>query len=144
MTYDVSVNKPLQMTRRNVLEQVMRIYDPMGILSPFVVNGKILLRRTWELKLGWDDPLPMELRGEWHEFLTDMHTLQQYDFNRCLTPKDASGQPSLVLLSDASEKAYGYAAYVRWKLTDGSYWCRLIMAKTKIAPMETQLLRGWS
>ena len=136
-TYDVSVNIPLQMTRRNVLEQVMRIYDPMGILSPFVLNGKILLRRTWELKLGWDDPLPMELRGEWHKFLTDMHILQQYDFNRCLTPKDASGQPSLVLLSDASEKAYGYAAYVRWKLTDGSYWCRLIMAKTKIAPMET-------
>ena len=29
--------------------------------------------------------------------------------------------------------AYGFAAYIRWKLNTGSYWCRLIMTKCRIA-----------
>lgn len=137
MSYNVPVTIPALMTRRKVLEQVMCIYDSMGILSPFMVNGKILLRKTWEMGLGWDDPLPEDLKKDWHMFLKDIHAHQSLEFDRCLTPSNAVGKPSLVLLSDASEKAYGYAAYTRWKLANGSYWCRLIMAKTRIAPMET-------
>ena len=37
---------PLSLTRRSVLEQTMRIYDPLGILSPFLLKAKILLRQT--------------------------------------------------------------------------------------------------
>ena len=48
----------------------------------------------------------------------------------------AVGRPSLVLLSDGSEVAYGCAAYVRWELADGTFWCRLIMAKSRIAPVN--------
>ena len=53
-----------------------------------------------------------------------------------MTPPDAVGKPSLVLFSDGSEIAYGAAAYIRWELSDGGFWCRLIMAKSRIAPMS--------
>jgi hypothetical protein len=59
----VPTHIPPILTRRLVLEQTMRIYDPLGILSPFLLKAKILLRETWALKPGWDDALPPELRS---------------------------------------------------------------------------------
>ena len=42
--------------------------------------------------------------------------------------------PMLVVFSDGSMSAYGVEAYIRWAMKDGSFWSRLIMAKSKIAP----------
>ena len=128
---------PIQqcITRRSVLETVMKIYDPMGLLSPFMVSSKILLRETWELKLAWDQELPVELVG-WHLFYLNMRDLKKVNYDRFLKPLNTVGKPILILLSDASEKAYRYAAYIRWELSDGSVWCRLVMAKTRTAPMK--------
>ena len=51
VSFDISTPIQQRITRRSVLETVMKIYDPMGLLSPFMVSSKILLRETWELKL---------------------------------------------------------------------------------------------
>ena len=127
---------PATLTRRSVLEQTMRIYDPIGILSPFLLRAKILLRETWALKLGWDDAVPTGLRSQWITLFKEMFQLSQVEYSRCLTPPDAKGGPTLIILSDASDLAYGFSAYVRWELTDGSFWSRLIFAKCRIAPLR--------
>ncbi len=127
---------PNLLTRRIVLQQVMTIYDPLGIICPFTLKAKILLRNTWELKLDWDEPLPAQMRAQWVTFFEGLFQLEQLILERALTPKNAVGQPWLILFSDGSEIAYGFAAYIRWKLQDGSYWCRLIMAKSRIAPLH--------
>ena len=51
VSFDIPTPIQQRITRRSVLETVMKIYDPMGLLSPFMVSSKILLRETWELKL---------------------------------------------------------------------------------------------
>ena len=38
---------PLILTRRIVLAQVMTLYDPLGLVCPFTLIGKIHLRETW-------------------------------------------------------------------------------------------------
>ena len=72
----------------------------------------------------------------WKEFFFELFKASEIPFSRCLTPPDAVGKPSLVLFPDGSEIAYGAAAYIRWELSDGGFWCRLIMAKSRIAPMS--------
>ena len=124
------------LTRRMVLEQSMKIYDPLGVLSPFTLQSKILLRETWTLKLNWDDQLPGDLRSRWVTFFTQLFQLSDLNYDRCMKPEGAVGNPSLVILSDGSDVAYGFAAYVRWQLQDGSYWCRLALAKCRIAPVH--------
>jgi Mor family transcriptional regulator len=141
---DLSVDQipkeiPDFLTRRSVLEQVMRIYDPLGLLSPFTLKAKVLLRDTWELKLGWDDPLPSESRANWLKFFQDLVRVESIQYDRCLRPDGAIGDPSLVLMSDASEKAYGFNAYARWELGDGGFSSRLIFSKCRIAPLNRQL-----
>jgi len=39
-----------------VLQQYLRLYDPLGFLAPVTVQAKILLE-LWQLKIQWDDPL---------------------------------------------------------------------------------------
>ena len=65
-----------------------------------------------------------------------MQNLSELKYDRCLRPPDAEGKPSLILFSDGSDEAYGAVAYALWKLRDGSYWSRLIMAKNRIAPIK--------
>ena len=127
---------PNDLSRRMVLQQVMAIYDPLGIISPFLLKAKIMLRETWELKLGWDDPLPDRIRTSWIQFFEKLYDVDGMVFERALTPQNAIGSPWLVIFSDGSNLAYGFAAYIRWKLKDGRYWCRLIMAKSRIAPLH--------
>ena len=127
---------PLKLTRRSVLEQTMKIYDPLGLYSPFTLQAKKLLRETWSRKLEWDDELSQDLYSQWVKFFSDLFTLQNYRYDRCLKPENAVGLPMLVILSDASDIAFGYVAYIRWKLDDDSYWCRMIMSKSRISPLR--------
>ncbi|XP_067937152.1 uncharacterized protein [Watersipora subatra] len=133
---EVSQAIPRILTKRLVLEQVMRLYDPLGILSPFIVTGKMYLRDTWDLGIGWDEPLPDQLRSKWRAFFTHMCELNTLEYGRCLTPEGAQGSPTLVIFSDASDKAYGFVAYIRWRLRDESYFCRFVLAKSRIAPIR--------
>ena len=133
---DIPQGIPLILTRRQVLEQTMKLFDPFGILSPFSVLAKIYLRETWSTKLGWDDALPEILREKWVSFFKQLCDVASLKYDRCLSPDGAVGKPVLIILSDGSEQAYGCAAYIRWVLSDGSIWCRLILAKCRIAPVN--------
>lgn len=127
---------PLVLTRRIVLSQVMMIFDPLGFVCPYTLLGKIYLRETWSLKLGWDDQLPSNLRSKWVHFFCSLFQLEQLSLDRCLRPPDSVGRPWLIIFSDGSDLAHGFAAYIRWRLNSGEYWCRLIMAKCRIAPVN--------
>ena len=127
---------PQQLTRRMVLQQVMSLYDPLGLLSPFTLLAKIYLRETWLLKLDWDDPLPDQMYRKWVEYFGSMFEIEKLEFPRCLRPTNAVGDPWLVILSDGSDEAYGCVAYARWACNDGSVKMNLIMAKARIAPVD--------
>ena len=112
------------------------IFDPLGFVCPFTLLGKIYLRETWSQKLGWDDQLPTELRAKWVLFYSSLFDLEYFSLDRCLRPPNSLGQPWLLVFSDGSDFAYGFAAYIRWQLDNGDVWCRLVMAKCRIAPVN--------
>ena len=54
-----------------ILSQVNGIYDPLGLVGPFKVRAKIMLRKLLvdnPQKLGWDDNIPPENIKEWRCF----------------------------------------------------------------------------
>ena len=57
-----------------VLSQVNGIYDPMGLVAPFTVRAKSMLRKLWgqDEKLDWDDAMPERLRREWVTFFEEV------------------------------------------------------------------------
>ena len=64
-----------------------------------------------------------------------MLKIPEISFNRCVKPESSIGKPSLILFSDGSKNFYGSCAYIRWRIKDGSFLCRLLLAKTRITPM---------
>ncbi|XP_044166852.1 uncharacterized protein LOC122950905 [Acropora millepora] len=54
-TESVSSHDP--MTKRSLLSLASRMFDPMGLISPFTVRAKILFQELWRRGLEWDDPL---------------------------------------------------------------------------------------
>ena len=124
------------LTRRLLLANVARIFDPVGFLCPVILKSKLLLRASWcGPSIGWDDPIPDELASEWVVFLRSLMELADLKFPRSLWPEEETvGSPMLVMFSDGATLAYGAAAYIRWELANGGFWSRLIMAKCKIAP----------
>ena len=109
------------LSRRLVLANVARIFDPSGFLIPIILQAKLLMRESWcGEKLGWDDALPEELRKKWVDFLSSSLKLQDVSFQRSLWPdEEVVGPPSLVVFSDGSALAYGAVAYIRWQLRKG-------------------------
>ena len=45
------VTMEVQLTKRDVLRKAATTFDPLGLVSPFVVKAKLLLQELWSL---WD------------------------------------------------------------------------------------------
>ena len=52
-------------TKRDVLKQASKIYDPLGIISPVTVKAKMFIQGLWKQGLDWDGKLSPELMEQW-------------------------------------------------------------------------------
>ncbi|KAG1925738.1 hypothetical protein F2P79_025333 [Pimephales promelas] len=125
-------------TRRGVLSTVASIFDPLGFVAPFILIGKRTLQRMCQDKIGWDEPLPDDLKPHWEAWLRDLHNLSLVKIPRCYVPstfKDVQ-QYELHHFSDASVSGYGVCSYLRAVNMSGEVYCTLIMAKARVAPSK--------
>ncbi|XP_043654518.1 uncharacterized protein LOC122620904 isoform X3 [Drosophila teissieri] len=122
-------------SKRNVLSQIAKLFDPAGWLSPFVVQAKILMQDIWLAGIGWDEFLPAELRQRWHDFLRSHSSLHKVRVPRWVQFRPGA-QVQIHGFCDASQKAYGAAIYVRIQY-DGGFSSSLLTSKTKVAPVKT-------
>ncbi|XP_060665226.1 uncharacterized protein LOC132797503 [Drosophila nasuta] len=56
-------------TKREVLSQIAKLFDPAGWLAPFVIRPKIFMQEIWLRTLEWDEHLPTDLLLQWKEYL---------------------------------------------------------------------------
>lgn len=122
-------------TKLTVIRDVAKLFDPIGMLAPFVVRGKILIQRTWKRGLDWKTPLPCDLRNAWEEIHNDIRLLQDIRIPRW-TRNTSNAILHLVGFADASVEAYGAALYLRVEDGSGQTSCMLIAAKSKVAPVK--------
>ncbi|GFT17900.1 uncharacterized protein NPIL_177981, partial [Nephila pilipes] len=64
----VSLDKNM---KRFILQAVGKIFDPLGLISPYTVRMKCLLQDLWREEIQWDDPLPTHIEKEWKKFIYD-------------------------------------------------------------------------
>lgn len=138
-TLGVQANpKDVSLTRRGVLSMLSSVYDPLGLVSPFVLKSKLIFQQECRLNKGWDDPLEDGSVKSWQRWLRDLSTLETFTIPRCLVPTVDDNSYTLELhhFCDASEAAYGAVSYLRVIENTGSVHCSFIMSKSKLAPMK--------
>lgn len=126
------------LTRRGILSTVSSLYDPLGLISPVVLLGKLILQQMCADKLDWDEPLQDELRVKWSQWRESLKDLSDIRVRRCLKP-DGFGQVASVELhhfSDASTVGYAQCSYVRLTNQRRDIHCSLLMGKSRVAPLK--------
>ncbi|GFV07384.1 uncharacterized protein TNCV_1765451 [Trichonephila clavipes] len=130
----LDTSKPI--TKRIVLQSAGKIYDPVGFLSPYTIRIKYLLQELWLRKLSWDDELPPDIHAAWSQWWLELPFLSELKIPRKIL--DSSGDSSEVQIhtfSDASQKAYGAAAFLRVKHKD-RVSVDLVTSKSRVAPLK--------
>ena len=130
-------------TKRFVLSLIARLFDPLGLISPFVMYAKILFQDIWRLGLDWDDLLPPELQVKFLKWVESSKCLKSWNINRCYFPDmpwNSFCNLELHAFGDASQKGYGACVYIRTPVQDGSYKVTLVAARSRVAPIKTVTL----
>ena len=60
----------------------MRIFDPIGLLSPFIIRVKCLFQEMWERGIAWDQDLPDDLVEKWHKWCSEIPDLSNIAVDR--------------------------------------------------------------
>ncbi|XP_062537639.1 uncharacterized protein LOC134205954 [Armigeres subalbatus] len=126
-------------TKRIVLRVVMSLFDPLGLMSFFVIHGKILIQDIWRAKTEWDEPIPEKLCQRWWQWTKLCEQLDCIRIARCYFPDRHTNEflsLQLHVFVDASEGAYACVAYLRAEY-DGTVECALVAAKSKVAPLKS-------
>ena len=129
-------------TKRTILQSFARLYDPLGLIAPFVIRAILLIQQLWRMNSPWDDPLPKDIDRQWESWTSELPTLASLRIPRCAvcsTPRQVLPF-ELHLFCDASPLAYGVAVYTRHKTKGGTFKVQLLMSKSRVAPLKTTSL----
>ena len=96
-----------KLTKRVLLSQAARIYDPHGHPAAFLIRTKIELQELWQAGVDWDEKALPPVREKWKDLFREMKDLSRVEFPRSLTRADAEEPPMLCVFSDASQYAFG-------------------------------------
>lgn len=126
-------------TKRWVLKAVARIFDPLGLVSPFTVRAKFLFQGLWEKGLKWDERLPPDMAAQfdsWCEELAELNRIEVPRYYFAGTDDSESVKTELHTFVDASEKAYAAVTYLRYQTSEKTILTTLVASKARLAPLK--------
>ena len=122
--------RSLPPSKRSLLRVTAKIFDPLGLLAPFMIRLKAL----FQLLASSDDQLQGELHDHWTRILTELGSISRIRIPRCYFLLNSS--PTDVQLhgfSDALSQAYAAVLHFCSLYPDGHVEVRLITSKTRVA-----------
>ncbi|GFV76413.1 integrase catalytic domain-containing protein [Trichonephila clavipes] len=122
------------LTKRRILSESSKIFDPLGLLSPCTVFMKIFYQKLWLTKTDWDSPIPQQLTEDWLKFQKAFNAINYLTVPRWVI-LTADNTVELHGFADASSLAYAAAIYCRQK-HNGKIKVQLLVSKTKVAPVK--------
>ncbi|XP_055604346.1 uncharacterized protein LOC129752596 [Uranotaenia lowii] len=133
-----AVNGAKRPTKRIILSCVMSMFDPLGLLTPFTVHGKLLIQDLWRTGCSWDEPIDEASNSKWDRWTNLLPEIEKLKIPRSYFGGVRSHQYDAVELhvfTDASEAAYGCVAYLR-VVVDETVRCSLAMSRSKVSPIQ--------
>ena len=122
-------------TKRNVLKKIATVFDPLGLVSPFIVQAKIMLQELWNQGYDWDEEVQDKVANRIQLWFLQLSSLANISIPSCLQDQQPAKSKEVVTFADASQQAYGASSYLRCGYEDGTVTSRLIASKSKVAPL---------
>ena len=134
----LNITAPL--TKRKVLAFMQAQYDPLGLVAPLLLKGKVMLRKLYgkEYTGGWDDPLKSKLATEWLTYIKELVRHGPLNFPRTVITEELR-ELWLVGFWDGSSHAHSAVIYARcWNVNmwdEETFDSNILVSKTQVAPI---------
>lgn len=124
-------------TKREVLQVLMSVFDPLGFVSCYMSYLKQVLQEIWRSNIDWDQPLTEDLYYKWKNWLSFLPSITVVSIPRCysMALQKPMYKAEMHTFVDASEYSYAAVSYFRIEL-NGEVELRLVCAKSKVAPLK--------
>ena len=133
---------PDQVTKRMIWRVALGQYDVLGLISPFLIKLKLIMRELSKpeepSKASWDSPVSEDIRSSFLTAISQLSQVKALRFPRCIVPEgcENDSNPVMMIMVDGSKSAFCALVYGRWMNKNGSFECRLITGKTRVAPIK--------
>lgn len=125
-----------KITKKVMLSAAHRIFDPIGIVSSFVLVPKLLLQQTWAEGLSWNEEVGEDIKHRFLQWISEIPLLTEIEVPRWAMVKPTSAHNlSLHIFSDASKHAYASVVFLRVE-TESEVIVRLLAARSRVAPIS--------
>ena len=120
-------------TKREVLRESCKVFDPLGLLSPVTIRAKTFMQSLWQRNVEWDEPQADDDQWKWLSIAEDIQDAKGVQIPRHYfqITNDAKQPDGLHVFADASLTAYGAVAF----LCRGSN-TSFVIAKSRVAPLK--------
>lgn len=124
-----------KLTKRMLLSDLNRVFDPLGFLTPVLIVGKIFLQQLWQIKSDWDCAIADDMRVKWTSFYAGLEELKKLAIPRGVL---TAGKKYFEVhgFCDASQEAYGACVYLRSVGQNGIWHSNLLCSKSRVAPLK--------
>lgn len=128
-------------TKRLVLSEIAKLFDPLGWLAPFVIIAKMIMQEIWKLSTphNWDTLLPNHIATKWIEIYKQLCSPISIRIPRWIGMNNDEMHIEIHGFCDASVRAYAAVVYIKIQYHGNPTHCvtNMVAAKTKLAPIKT-------
>ena len=118
-------------TKRGVLSKLAKIYDPLGLVSPLTLEGKLIYRDVCDMKTPWDANLNENHLQRWRKWERSLPAEEQVP-RSIVSHQENVESIELHAFGDASTQGVGAAVYAVVRQHSGTTQ-RLVTAKSRLA-----------
>lgn len=130
------------LSKRKLLSEISKVFDPLGWLSPVTTKLKLLFQRVWLHDVQWDTELPEEFSTEWQKTRVDLQKINNINVQRWLKTQE-NDEIELHGFCDSSIKAFACVIYCRvikqQHSVDKQCAPIIIAAKTRLVPIKKKI-----
>ncbi|XP_055615063.1 uncharacterized protein LOC129761367 [Toxorhynchites rutilus septentrionalis] len=121
-------------TKRTILSEMSRLFDPLGLVGAAIVMAKIFLQSLWANNYSWNDSLPSECTTWWKQYREEIYKLASLTIPRRAL-NDNYTDIELHCFADASDRAYGSCVYMKTTSGDGTSVSNLVISKSRVSSL---------
>ncbi|XP_068738547.1 uncharacterized protein [Montipora capricornis] len=118
-------------TKREAMQSVSKIYDPLGLFSPATLNSKLFIQELWKQEKDWEETFSQSHQQEWSKICESLTTWSSQSLHRYI----GGDKHKLFCFTDASAKAYSAAVYL-YSTVNGKATANLVFSKARCAPAK--------
>ena len=131
---------PRNLTRRMIFSKNGAVFDLLGKFTPVMIGLSKDLREAVKKTIGWDDPVPEEVRSKWVNNFWRLETLRGIKFQRARMPEDAaSTEMNLIVAVDAAAEVKIVGAWGRFRLKNGEFSCQLVIGRSLLVGEDSTI-----